>query len=235
MPRKCCVPECTSNYRGTDYVTVFRFPHEEKQRAKWIRSIPRKDFTYTKDSVVCIKHFSTEFIITEDCVKRPDGSLLCVKRTNPKLSEDAYPSLFPILPSYLSSEPPKKRRTPDDRHAELDLKDQQAFMDWEQNDTIDSFDTLRSGIIARIGHDPDLIVVPADAHVCICILDTSECPKVKVAIKIVNNLKVHGFCDNVRVSGDHFSWILGSDELLDRWSKLDSLVSHFMKGDVESR
>lgn len=31
------------------------------------------------------------------------------------------------------------------------------------------------------------------------------------------------------------SWILGSDELLDHLSKLDSLVSHFMKGDIECR
>lgn len=235
MPRKCCVPECSSNYRGTDYVTVFRFPTDEKQRTKWIRTIPRKDFTPTKDAVVCIKHFSTEFIVTEDCATRPDGSVLRVKRTNPKLAEEAYPSIFPILPSYLSSEPPKKRRTPEDRHAELDVRDQQAFMDWEQNDTIDSFNTLRSGINAHIGHDPDLVVVSSDTHVCICILDITECPKIKVAVKIVNNLKVSVFCDYVRISGDRLSWILGSDELLDRWSKLDSLLSHFMKGDIECR
>ena len=103
--------------------------------------------------------------MTEDCVRRPDGSILCVKRTIPKLAEEAYPSVFPILPSYLSSEPPKKRRTPENRHAELDVRDQQEFLDWEQNDTIDSFNTLRSGIKAHIGHDPDLVIIPSDAHV----------------------------------------------------------------------
>jgi hypothetical protein len=84
-------------------------------RQKLIRCIPRNGFTTTKVAIVCIKHFSAEFIVTKDCVKRTDGSILCVQRSSPKLAEEVYPSIFLILPSYLSSESQKKRRTPAER------------------------------------------------------------------------------------------------------------------------
>lgn len=50
--------------------------------------------------------------------------------------------LFPSLLSYLSSEITKMRQTLEGRQAELDLKEQQANMEWEQYDAMDSSDTL---------------------------------------------------------------------------------------------
>jgi len=32
---------------------------------KWIKAIPRKDFTYTKNSAICAKHFTDDQIIME--------------------------------------------------------------------------------------------------------------------------------------------------------------------------
>ncbi|CAH1114865.1 unnamed protein product [Psylliodes chrysocephalus] len=59
IPPKCCVPGCTSNYASSQdgYVTVFRFPVDVDKRQLWLKNIPRKDWSPTKTSVVCINFF----------------------------------------------------------------------------------------------------------------------------------------------------------------------------------
>ncbi|KAF8789420.1 hypothetical protein HNY73_007358 [Argiope bruennichi] len=100
--RKCCVPGYNSNYNNTDnYVSSFTFPKDEVRKSQWVKSINRADFIPSSTAVVCIKHFSSKFIIKEDRVIRDDGSELVVQRQIPKLSHDAYPSIFPNQPSYL--------------------------------------------------------------------------------------------------------------------------------------
>src|SRR6218665_1910948 len=117
MPDKCCVPNCRGNYRATkehtmEKVSVFGFPTDPERCAKWVRMIPREDLEVNDRTVVCEKHFVPEFIIRVDSATRADGSILTVPRKNPKLASDAYPSLFPNNSSYLSSKPPKKRKSP---------------------------------------------------------------------------------------------------------------------------
>ncbi|CAH1106819.1 unnamed protein product [Psylliodes chrysocephalus] len=62
MLPKCCVPGCTSNYASSQegYVTVFWFPVEVNKRELGLKNIPRKDWSPTKTSVVCIKHFKED-------------------------------------------------------------------------------------------------------------------------------------------------------------------------------
>lgn len=59
MPRKCCVPKCTTNYKTGARGTVFRFPDDMEEKEKWLRSIPRKrkGFTVKKNTVVCENHW----------------------------------------------------------------------------------------------------------------------------------------------------------------------------------
>lgn len=41
------------------------------------------NFTYrfhSDQGIVCMNHFSAEFIVMEDCLKHPDGPVLCVMR-----------------------------------------------------------------------------------------------------------------------------------------------------------
>lgn len=103
MPRKCCVPGCRSNYSSDEYCTVFRFPlNNPSLLHTWIRNIHRDNYVPNKDSVICMKHFEPRFIITEDRLKRSDGSEIVCQRKIPKLSDDAYPSIFNNLPKYLS-------------------------------------------------------------------------------------------------------------------------------------
>lgn len=116
MPTNCCVPGCKSNNNKKEKnVSIFKFPKTNPDKlAKWKKSIPR-DFEITNHSVVCIKHFAECHIIREDRRIRPDGSELVVKRGKLGLTDDAVPSIFPNLPSYLEKKLPIKRQEPTKR------------------------------------------------------------------------------------------------------------------------
>lgn len=119
MVYKCCVTGCRSNYDDKDYVTVYSFPTDAERRKLWLRKIPRKDLELiiTKNTRISIKHFEDQFLI-----KNFEFVLDGVKRTEPRdrpvLTADAFPSIFPSLPSYLSTPLPPKRRDPAKRRAE---------------------------------------------------------------------------------------------------------------------
>jgi hypothetical protein len=152
MPRKCCVPECKSNYDGQqEKVSAFSFPSDELRKKLWLSKIPRADFVPTKHSVVCAKHFTDSFIVRVDSVTRPDGSVLSVERQVPKLTDDAFPSLFPNCPSYMSSEPPTKRRRPDERREEAVKRDESVYQQWKEADKIKDFTDFTQNINKHVG------------------------------------------------------------------------------------
>ena len=148
------MPGCRGNYDGGEKVSVFAFPSDQTRRNLWLSKIPRADFQPTAQSVVCAQHFSEQFIIRTDSATRPDGSVLTVERTRPKLSEDAYPSMFPNCPSYLSEEPPKKRKRPEKRREEVQQRDECAFTAYLQRDKINSFAEFSSDMKCHLpAHD----------------------------------------------------------------------------------
>ncbi|XP_068909756.1 RE1-silencing transcription factor B-like [Tenebrio molitor] len=118
MPRKCIVIGCKSNYDSTlktsNHVTTFSFPKDENRRKLWISAIPRKNWTPSKNAVVCIKHFHDKHVIKTQPYKRKDGNMMELLLQHPRVTEDAVPQLFDNLPSYLSEKLVTKRRSPDD-------------------------------------------------------------------------------------------------------------------------
>ncbi|GBM41418.1 hypothetical protein AVEN_129617-1 [Araneus ventricosus] len=70
-----------------------------------------------------LKH--SQFIVKKDRIVRDDGSELVVPRKIWKLTNDAYPSIFPNQPSYLSHEPSTSRKSPSERITALELRDEQ--------------------------------------------------------------------------------------------------------------
>jgi hypothetical protein len=92
--------------------------------------------------VICEKQFATEFVVREDKVTRPDGTVSSVQRRRPTLTEKAYPTIFPNTPSYLSSEPPQKRKTPVLRRQEMYQRDEQQLNDWIASDRMETFDEM---------------------------------------------------------------------------------------------
>ncbi|KAG8179471.1 hypothetical protein JTE90_029277 [Oedothorax gibbosus] len=95
MPDRCCVTNCKSNYKSTKgvYVSVFKFPKDERLKSEWMRKIPRQDFEPSQRSVVCEKHFHDDCIIRYDEILR-NGEICRFQRKNPKLKPGSIPTIF---------------------------------------------------------------------------------------------------------------------------------------------
>ena len=59
--------------------------------------------------MACEKHFAEKYDVCVESVTRDDDSDDITVPRQAKLTADAYTSLFPITPSYLSAEPPRIR------------------------------------------------------------------------------------------------------------------------------
>ena len=144
MPYNCCVPGCRSNYDPKQPVTIFSFPKDSTRAQTWLRAIHRSDYKVNKSSRVCIKHFDERYIVREDSVTRPDGSVLTVKRDQLKLSNDAIPTLFENLPTYLSKVLPQDRKDPKQRQKEIEKRIEDTKNKQELLDKINSYEEITS-------------------------------------------------------------------------------------------
>jgi hypothetical protein len=235
MPDTCCVPNCRGNYRSTkehplEKVSMFYFPSDDAMREKWMRMIPRKDLNVTGNTAVCEKHFSSHFIVREDKVMRPDGSMLCVPRKKPKLTSDAYPSLFlsPGTPAYLSLIPPPKRRCPDSRRFEVDARYEQQVAEWMSSDIIRDFTDLLSRIEDYMKNYDKWTVLRDERYLLFCCIELAEIPHISVSIRCDNSLHVDVFKGELKVDTSCLEWVIGKECKLTHWSQLASLLSHFV-------
>lgn len=111
---------CRGNYTNTEKVHVFSFPRNEALREKWIRAIPRANFTPTPFTKVCSKHFLKQEIlwsVTEQDSRT--GQIVTMKLKKPRLHSDAIPSQFPNCPHYFSK-PSTSRKSRDEKRVSID-------------------------------------------------------------------------------------------------------------------
>ncbi|KAG8316816.1 hypothetical protein J6590_040062 [Homalodisca vitripennis] len=120
----------------------FSFPKDPETFRTWLRAIHRDSCEVTYNSRVCIKHFDERYIIKEDTVTRPDGTILTVKRDRLKLRNDAVPTIFENLPNYIGMDLPAERKDPEERRREAEERHQKQIQEEERRDTIDSFSCL---------------------------------------------------------------------------------------------
>jgi len=241
MPEKCCVPGCRGNYEGTaehdqEKVSVFRFPRDPELREKWIRLIPRENLLVHDKTVVCEKHFAQQFIIRVDTATRPDGSTLTVPRKNPKLSPDAYPSIFPNVPSYLTSEPSRKRKAPEQRRLEMSARDEEHFQQWMSDDEIPSFNAFCEQLASFVADvDSQWVIIRSCGFVNICVVDMLNVPQFVTVVKVHETMCVEVYRGNSRLGNSSLTWILGDECKLFRWSQLTSILSHFASVSADDR
>lgn len=91
MPTICCVPNCSSNHsKYGPYVSVFRFPSNDRVKSYWEKAIGNNFKAHTS-SRICIKHFEDKH--------------LCGTRTNSRvlLKRNAVPTL--LMPKLIFEEP----------------------------------------------------------------------------------------------------------------------------------
>ena len=62
MVNKCSVVGCNSNYKSGEQAPVFGSPKDEDMKKLWVKFINRKDWSVTKTSFICIKHFESKYI-----------------------------------------------------------------------------------------------------------------------------------------------------------------------------
>jgi len=163
-----------------------------------------------------------------DSATRLNGTVLTVPRKNPKLAPDAFPTIFPNSPSYLSSEPSRKRKAFDKRCQEMSECDEHQFEQWMSDDLISSFvdfcDKLED-VIAD--DDSQWVVIRSCGFVNMCIVDMSNVPKFVLVVKVQESMVVEVYRGNSRLSNSSVKRVLGSECKIVRWSQLSSLLSHF--------
>jgi hypothetical protein len=110
-------------------------------KIKWLKIIPRANWSPTQYSVVCAKHFIPSDIIREDIYLLPDGTTTKIP-TKVRLNLTAVPCIFPNLPAYLSKTVPIPRKSPEKRNKEHEERTTQLNQAFEQSDCTKSFEDL---------------------------------------------------------------------------------------------
>ena len=91
----CVAPGCEYACTFKGKRSVFQFPTDPVRLWAWLKSILRKNFAPTKHSKICEVHFEERFISRTTSAIRSDGTKAEARRTRPKLTADAIPTLFP--------------------------------------------------------------------------------------------------------------------------------------------
>ena len=215
--------------------TVFRFPEDTEKKNLWIRKIPRQGFAPTKSSRVCIEHFSEEHIIRYNFATKDDGTVLKLLRERPKLSDDAYPSIFPNCPGYLTEEPlPKRLKTPEDRRKQLDVREEERIQEFLEADVIRDFDCFtnhfaehsNSSWINHFNNDDQTW------HFYLIREALDRPPSLESSIRVFSSLKIEVFTKNsvnvlIKEPFARVKWALNEDGFLLTWSQFESLLSHY--------
>lgn len=226
MGRKCCVPGCQSNYYSDSHISVFKFPSDDARKAEWVRKIHRDNFTPSKTSVVCILHFSEDFISRNIEATLQDGTVVSYPRKYPLLLPNSYPSIFPNQPKYLTEEVIPKRKSPSNRAELAATRDNESAMD--QFEAGDKFSSLES--IFQKYNDNYFDKIWQFKHngkfISIFKINFDGRPKLEICINISESLTVDVWYLDTKFDNSKFSWILGKDNVCDRWSKLENLLSY---------
>ena len=113
MVNTCSDPKCDSGCKGSSYEgSFFQFPTETTNndwREKWKRAFPVKNWTPSRSSRLCDRHFSLDMIENErqdhkQARKDARGDL-----QNKYLKKCAIPHIWPEWPAYCSKDSCKQR------------------------------------------------------------------------------------------------------------------------------
>ena len=108
MVNTCCVPGCKTGYRSTHSnkikLALYKFPKNPELRQNWIRAISRYNWTPSKFSRVCAKHFHDEDVhmTSTDNRRTKRGTHQSHILQRSRLIPGAIPKVFLNMPSYLS-------------------------------------------------------------------------------------------------------------------------------------
>ncbi|GBO13031.1 hypothetical protein AVEN_40191-1 [Araneus ventricosus] len=232
MPSVCCVPGCKSNYPPTtENVRVFKFPNEADLKDQWLRKIPRKDFTPTARSVVCVKHFKNDDVIKEDIITLPDGCEEVRARKRFKLKPKAIPSIFPNLPSYLSdinTNSLPSRKDPEMRRESELQRSNKKIAEFLNADVIPCFDELikRKDVIKKFWN-----AYIEDSRITYYILKPNSLPlEIKASFTINSKMMINIFFNGKELDNESMVWLIPMNEdkqlKVIRYSQIENLFAY---------
>lgn len=241
MPRYCCIPNCTSNRPGKEYVTCFRFPKSKDLNELWRKKIPR-DFEIKADSVVCAKHFAETDVIRNETFTLKDGSTITNTRKIPKLRDGAYPCIFPNCPSYMS-ESSLQRTATLERFEKMRKLDDQDVNEWIEKDKVNSFQTLIHELENKNSKVlPFILGNEIVLHVCnecvsflfIVCAPSSSCNVTK-SLRIDKNLTISFFFRDKLYDGETFFDLFHISSKLTCWSQLENVLNFVKCYNIEAK
>jgi len=239
MPRHCCIPGCKANYATTlkennnAVVSTFIFPKEKEKLHKWLKAIPRENWTPTKSSVVCAKHFCDSEIIRYEEFSLSSGELKRLPLKHPKLSESAIPHIFPDLPKYLSFKQNKTRKNPEDRREAFRQQYVKEVDNFLHEDLISDFNDLKANFHTKICLFSWEVKVMENKFF-FYLLNIDKCLSVNSTVIVDTDLHVKIFLKETELSPNKLKWVLPWDLKLQRWSQLENILSHYKANNVNS-
>lgn len=244
MPRKCSVPGCKSNYDSEcritkTTITTFSFPKDDTLRNKWLRAIPRENWTPSKATVVCVLHFEDRYVITHQDYKNYDGVMQKLLLRCPRLAVDAVPTIFPNLPAYLSKQAPPERKTPDERRTEMLNRHAKAVQDFLEADNIASFSDFMKGYRDRLKSNLTWESKVVESGLWFYTLN-SDCEllcetglQILCSIKVSTSLSVKVTVGGIEIPAHDLNWLFSPDLKLGKWSQFDNLLTRYKETSIQ--
>jgi THAP domain/Transposase protein len=238
MTKTCCVPGCKSNYKSTlnaggQPVSTFSIPKDDILRGKWLKAIPRDNWSPSQYSVVCCLHFPETDIVKEDIFLLPDGTLQKIP-TKTRLRPEAVPSIFPNLPQYLSKKVSLPRKSPDERRIEIISREDHLNEVFEKSDLIKNFQDLITNYNSNINiSDSWTVKIVTDIENASSKIYFYNLSLTKEPISIANqisvdqNMVIKIFLNETELTCSDLSWILPFNLKLTRWSELENLLIRY--------
>ena len=219
MVNKCAAPKCEANYKKLktrnksgkeDRIkrNVYHFPTDPELRKKWKNAVRRKNWSPSKHSVLCEKHFLPSDFKTE----RIDKNSSRIQNKGQKLKRKelkagAIPSQLPDCPLYLSKTPVKERATI--RSSSASRLQMQQLREQDDADKVREKDRFSSlvELDAKLDPDtlpPDVIVSYSDRSRMFLSVSEDGKPAIKYCLKISESLHFEMWCQGKKFYKKYF-------------------------------
>ncbi|KAJ3644415.1 hypothetical protein Zmor_022148 [Zophobas morio] len=239
MPRRCCVPACKSNYdseikKTNTTVTTFSFPKDPARKNVWIRAIPRKDWTPSATSAVCINHFNDRHVVKYQVCVKPNGERQQVLLKYPKLTKDAVPQIFKNLPGYLSVDLVPERKDPEQRRIQLEKQHAAKIEQFLLSDNINGYDNFVNNFKNHLQNLSEWSFKVVEDGVWCYVLNIdhqTDCEiqelTVVCSVNIRNDLGVKVFVKGNEISYNDLRWLFTGTLKLTKWSQFENLLLRY--------
>ena len=156
------------------------------------------------------------------------GTEIVLPRKNIVLTVDAFPSIFPNLPKYLTSTmAAMKRNDPQERKRKYCETENQKFENWL---TEDNFKTLEEVVLNQTKfRNEGWIIQKKNETLYFLKIIFQEIPKLKHILILDRRLNITVISDNVEISANRFEFVLGLELCCNSYGKLDNLLNAIEK------